>query len=80
MHKRDVCLQAALLSPIYSHVIKSFTPAKSMFESNFPVDKVCLSYQVLWNAYKRVAATMELSDTDKASVFHDTAAKVYGLA
>ena len=34
--------------------------------------------------YKRVAATMELSDTDKASVvtsvFHDTAAKVYGLA
>ena len=69
-----------MLSPIYSHVIKSFTPAKAMFESNFPVDKVCLSYQVVWNAYKRVAAAMELSDEDKACVFHDTAAKVYGLA
>ena len=50
-----------------------------MFESNFPVDKVCLSYRVLWNAYKRVAAKMGLSETDKAAVFHDTAAKCYKL-
>ena len=50
-----------------------------MFESNFPVDKVCLSYVVLWNAYKRVAAKMGLSETDKRAVFHDTAAKCYKL-
>ena len=50
-----------------------------MFESNFPVDKVCLSYRVLWNAYKRVAAKMGLTAADKASVFHDTAAKCYKL-
>jgi len=50
-----------------------------MFESNFPVDKVCLSYSVLWNAYKRVAAKMGLSETDKRAVFHDTAAKCYKL-
>lgn len=82
--KRDVPVGseelATLLFPIYSHVIKSFGPAKCMFESNFPVDKVCLSYQVLWNAYKRVAASMQLSDEDKAHLFHGTAAKVYGLA
>ena len=63
----------------YSHVIKSFTPAKSMFESNFPVDKVCLSYRTLWNCYKRVAAKMGLNDAEKAAVFHDTAAAVYKL-
>merc|ERR1711924_405085 len=41
---------AELTLPIYSHVIKSFGPQRSMFESNFPVDKVCLSYGVLWNS------------------------------
>ena len=34
---------------------------------------------VLWNAYKRVAAKMGLSETDKRAVFHDTAAKCYKL-
>ena len=50
-----------------------------MFESNFPVDKVCLGYGVLWNSYKRVATKMGLSDADKAAVFHDTAERVYRL-
>jgi hypothetical protein len=26
-----------------------------MFESNFPIDKGTCSYQVLWNAFKRIA-------------------------
>lgn len=60
-------------------MIRSFTPAKSMFESNFPVDKVCLSYRTLWNSYKRVAAKMQLGEAEKRAVFHDTAAAVYKL-
>jgi L-fuconolactonase len=36
--------------------IAAFGPQRSMFESNFPVDKGTCSYQVLWNAFKRIAA------------------------
>jgi predicted TIM-barrel fold metal-dependent hydrolase len=49
-----------------------------MFESNFPVDKIACSYTVLWNAYKRLAH--DFSSGEQASLFHDTAARVYRLA
>jgi predicted TIM-barrel fold metal-dependent hydrolase len=48
-----------------------------MFESNFPVDKESCSYGVLWNAFKKLAASR--SDEEKAALFHDTAARVYGI-
>jgi L-fuconolactonase len=48
-----------------------------MFESNFPVDKASCSYHALWNAFKRVATV--LGTSDKAALFHDTAARVYRL-
>ena len=48
-----------------------------MFESNFPVDKVSCSYPVLWNAFKRMAEGFSASE--KASLFHDTASRVYRL-
>jgi predicted TIM-barrel fold metal-dependent hydrolase len=48
-----------------------------MFESNFPVDKVSGSYRVYWNAFKRLAAGA--SAAEKAALFHDTAARFYGL-
>jgi predicted TIM-barrel fold metal-dependent hydrolase len=48
-----------------------------MFESNFPVDKASCSYTALWNAFKRLTAGC--SATDKAKLFHDTAARVYRL-
>jgi predicted TIM-barrel fold metal-dependent hydrolase len=46
-----------------------------MFESNFPVDRVSCSYSTLWNAFKRVASGA--SAAEKATLFHDTAARVY---
>ena len=55
---------SAMLGPIYSHVIQCFGPNKCMFESNFPVDKVCLSYRVMWNSYKRLTESMGLSEDD----------------
>jgi predicted TIM-barrel fold metal-dependent hydrolase len=48
-----------------------------MFESNFPVDKVSFSYPVLFNAFKRVSAGYSASE--RADMFHDTAARVYRL-
>jgi len=65
--------------PWYSHVISSFTPARCMFESNFPVDRDCVSYRTLWNMFKKLAARMGLSDAEKADIFHDTAQRVYKL-
>merc|ERR1712118_649998 len=70
---------AELLFPWCSHVIDSFGPSRCMFESNFPVDKGQVSYRVLWNAFKRIAAKKELTDDQKKDIFHNTAARTYKL-
>ncbi len=59
----------------YETTIGLFGVERCMFESNFPVDKVSSSYNVLWNSFKRLTAGY--SATEKASLFHDTAARVY---
>ena len=65
--------------PLYEHVIKSFGTKRCMFESNFPVDKDCVSYRTLWNTFKRIASKMNLSESEKNDIFHDTACRVYKL-
>jgi predicted TIM-barrel fold metal-dependent hydrolase len=64
--------------PWYEHAIERFGPQRCMFESNFPMDRVSCSYQVLWNSFKRIAAGC--SEPEKSALFHDTAARVYRLA
>ena len=64
-------------SPYYLHTIEAFGPKRCMFESNFPVDKNSYSYTAVWNSFKRM--TKDFSDTEKAWLFHDTAAKAYRL-
>ena len=44
---------AAGMAPFLDYCIEKFTPARCMFESNFPVDKVSFSYNVMCNAFKR---------------------------
>ena len=48
-----------------------------MFESNFPVDKGSGSYQVFWNAFKRIAAGA--SPGEKAALFAGTAKRAYRI-
>jgi predicted TIM-barrel fold metal-dependent hydrolase len=48
-----------------------------MFESNFPVDKGMCSYQVIWNAFKRISAGA--SADERADLFRRTAARFYRL-
>jgi L-fuconolactonase len=62
----------------YLHTIDSFGPARCMFESNFPVDRISSSYVVLWNAFKKIAAGFTANE--KAQLFRLTAARVYRLA
>lgn len=65
-------------APYYLFCIEEFGPNRCMFESNFPVDKISFSYGVLWNAFKHM--TKDFSPTERAALFHDTAARVYRLA
>ena len=48
-----------------------------MFESNFPVDKMSVSYAVLWNAFKKLVT--DFTEDEKRALFYNTAAKVYRL-
>jgi predicted TIM-barrel fold metal-dependent hydrolase len=68
----------ALQGRYYEHAIECFTPSRCMFESNFPVDRFSLSYLVLWNALKKIAAPYSTSERD--DMFFGTAARVYSLA
>ncbi len=61
----------------YLHTIERFGVERCMFESNFPVDKLSCSYAVVWNSFKRM--TTNFTASEKAALFHDTAARVYRL-
>ena len=80
-HERQVPISsrelAQVTAPYYLHCIEQFGPDRCMFESNFPVDKIACSYTVLWNAYKRL--TQDFTQSERATLFHDTAARVYRL-
>jgi len=56
----------------------AFGPQRSMFERNFPVDKGTCSYQVLWNAFKRIAAGYSVDQ--KTALFSGAAKKACRLA
>jgi predicted TIM-barrel fold metal-dependent hydrolase len=64
--------------PYIETCITAFGTQRSMFESNFPVDKGTCSYQVLWNAFKRIAAGY--SADEKTALFSGAASKAYRLA
>ena len=63
--------------PYIETCIAAFGPQRSMFESNFPVDKGTCSYPVLWNAFKRLAAGY--SADEKTALFSGAAKKAYRL-
>ena len=68
---------ATAAAPYYLYCIEKFGAGRCMFESNFPVDKQSCSYVVCWNAFKRLAR--DFSPTEQADLFHNTAARAYGL-
>jgi L-fuconolactonase len=63
--------------PYVETCIEAFGPARCMFESNFPVDKVSGSYRNYWNAFKRLASGASASE--KADLFAGTARRFYSL-
>ena len=65
------------LEPYMNYCIEQFGPNRCMFESNFPPDKVSYSYNILFNAFKRLSSSY--SATERADLFHDTAVGFYKI-
>ena len=61
----------------YRHMIDCFGPERCMFESNFPVDRLSISYHVLWNGLKKIAA--HYSEEEQQRLFAGTATEIYRL-
>lgn len=68
---------AAAWRPWIETCIDAFGPARSMFESNFPVQKRWCSYQVCWNAFKRLVGTATAGE--KQDMFAGAAARAYRM-
>ena len=64
--------------PLFKHCIDTFSPNRCMFESNFPPDRDSVSYPVIWNTFKRIAAGY--SADEKQALFFGAAAKAYRLS
>ena len=68
---------AESMAPLLTYCIDQFGPERCLFESNFPPDKVSFSYNVMYNAFKRL--TGGYSATERAAMFHDNAARIYRI-
>jgi predicted TIM-barrel fold metal-dependent hydrolase len=68
---------AAAWRPYIETCIEAFGPSRCMFESNFPPDKGQCSYQVIFNAFKRLSA--QYSEAEKTALFSKSAMEVYRL-
>lgn len=83
-HKRDAAPSSDDLVAAWGDemrfCIDAFTPARCMFESNFPVDRRGTNYVVLWNAFKKTAAAGGYSDSEKADLFRGAAHRAYRIA
>ena len=65
------------LEPIIHRVIDVFGPDRVMFGSNFPVDKLYNSYEMLWQTYESACALY--SEEERQKMFYQTAADFYRI-
>jgi len=68
---------ASQMGPLLTYCIEQFGPERGMFESNFPVDKVSYSYNILYNAFK--IFSKDYSPTERALMFRDNAIDIYSV-
>ncbi len=63
--------------PYVRACLDAFGPERSIFASNFPVDRPAASYRVLLNAYKKMLA--DLPEADLRAIFGGNARRFYKL-
>jgi predicted TIM-barrel fold metal-dependent hydrolase len=78
----DRALRPDVLRPIVHHLLDSFGPARCMYGSNFPVDKLMSDYArnlgLARDLVRQWSPDAERQAVERA-VFHDTAASTYRL-
>lgn len=67
-----------LQAPVIEGVISAFGAGRCAFASNFPVDGLCASFATIYGVFK--AAVRERPPAERLALFHDNAARWYGLA
>eukprot|EP01062_Namystynia_karyoxenos_P048962 TRINITY_DN37402_c0_g1_i3.p1 TRINITY_DN37402_c0_g1~~TRINITY_DN37402_c0_g1_i3.p1 ORF type:complete len:364 (+),score=69.87 TRINITY_DN37402_c0_g1_i3:66-1157(+) len=70
---------AEMVLPYCEEVLRAFGPERCMAESNYPMDRLGVSYGILWNSLQRVAAALGLSQEHRDAFFWGTACRVYRL-
>ena len=73
----DRLFTAQSLRPWVRHCLEAFGPDRSMFGSNWPLDRMCSSYDVIVGLYRSYVA--DLPEADRRQVLTATAGRVYGL-
>jgi predicted TIM-barrel fold metal-dependent hydrolase len=65
------------IKPFVLDTIDIFGVERSMFASNFPVDRLASSYRHLWESYDTI--TKRFTAAERSALFHDNAVRVYRL-
>ena len=65
------------LRPYALESIDAFGPHRSMFASNFPVDRLFSSYEALWNAYAAIVGGASAAERD--ALFRTNAERIYRI-
>lgn len=65
------------IAPHIEFALKTFGVERCMFASNFPMDKVSLSYEMLYDAYFKIVENY--STADKEQLFRSNAKAFYGV-
>jgi predicted TIM-barrel fold metal-dependent hydrolase len=65
------------IRPWVLYCIETFTPARSLFASNWPVDWLFSTFDAVVDAYTEI--TRDFSDTDKQALFSKNTESLYGI-
>lgn len=65
------------IRPFALHCLKCFGPDRTMFGSNFPVDRLMADYGRIWRAFETLTADLPTSAHD--ALFFGTATRIYRL-
>jgi predicted TIM-barrel fold metal-dependent hydrolase len=65
------------IRPFVLETIETFGPDRCMFASNFPVDKLYSSFDVLYDTFKKIVSDFSIDEQRK--LFSDTALAVYRI-
>ena len=65
------------IRPIVESCIDAFGPKRTMFGSNFPVDRLHADFATVWGAYETITAS--LPEADRQRLFGDTARTFYRI-